>query len=115
MLDSRVPNRDLLLLVEGNAQLVFSERTHGDRPIGEVGPGELIDLVTSVPREGPTVALRALTDCEVLVIESGAMAEIASRNTALASAFNRMTGIRRRRIERMTEPAGRVGNVEDDQ
>ena len=102
MLDSRVPSRDLLVVAEGRAKLIFTDHAAADETIGEIVAGDLVDLVTSVPRDGRNVALRAMTDCEVVVVDADVLGEVGSRNAEVAEAFNRMSAIRRRRIERLT-------------
>ena len=60
--------------------------------------------------EGRLLAVRAQSDCEVIVVDAEAAGEVASRNTELAAAFNRLAAQRRRRLERMLDrrsaPAG---------
>ena len=65
--------------------------------------GEIIDLATSAPRDGRHIALRALTDCEVVVIDPDVLGEIGSRAPEVADAFNQVSAIRRRRLERLAD------------
>jgi CRP-like cAMP-binding protein len=69
--------------------------------IGEISGGGAVGLLEGLRGEGRILALRAVTDCEVLVINAEAASEIGSRNAELAAAFNRMTAVRQRRIERV--------------
>lgn len=102
ILDSRVPSRDVLVVADGRAQLIFADHGVADDAIGEIVAGDLVDLVTTVPRDGRGVALRAITDCQVVVVDPDVLGEVGSRNAEVAEAFNRMSAIRRRRIERLT-------------
>ena len=57
------------------------------------------------------LAVRAQTDCEVLIIDADVAGDVASRNSDLAAALNRLAGIRRRRLERVL--AGRAGSDDE--
>ena len=83
MVDSASAARDLLVLVEGRAELVLIE------------PGRKETVV------GDLFGVRAATDCEVIVIEAGAASDIASRNAELAATLNRLRQIRTRRVDRL--------------
>ena len=65
------------------------------------------------------VALRAVTDCEVLVLAAGVVDEVGSRNADMVTAFNRLVALRQRRIQRLAQdrlpgptatPAGAEGS-----
>ncbi|MDH5521912.1 MAG: Crp/Fnr family transcriptional regulator, partial [Acidimicrobiia bacterium] len=103
LLDSRSPTRDVLLLTAGLARLVVLGGDGQEITIGDLGEGEIIDLATSAPRGGQAIAVRAVTDCEVLIIDADVVGEVGSRNAVLADGFNRVASIRRRRIERVTD------------
>jgi CRP-like cAMP-binding protein len=102
LLDSRSPTGDVLVLIEGQARLVFLDEAGSEVALGDLSEGEIIDLATSTPRGGRRFGLRALSDCEVVIVDADAMGEIGSRNVEVADAFNRASAIRRRRIERLT-------------
>jgi small-conductance mechanosensitive channel len=103
MLDSRAPTRDVLIILEGEGSLLIIDDSGTEVAIGELAQGEVIDLATSAPRDGRDIALRALTDCEVLIVNADVLGEVGSRNSEVADAFNRVSSIRRRRVERMTQ------------
>lgn len=107
LLDSRRSGRDLTLLVEGRALIVVvsSDDREGERPevvVGELTAGETINSLGEAG-DGRHLVVRAATDCEVLLIDADVVGELGSRNTELAAAFNRMTSIRRRRIDRILD------------
>ncbi len=52
-------------------------------------------------RDGYDISVRAVTDCEVIIVDADESGEIASRNAELAAALNRVASIRRRRLERV--------------
>ncbi|MCP3856463.1 MAG: mechanosensitive ion channel [Actinomycetia bacterium] len=114
LLDSRTPTRDVVVLREGRAQLVLV--TEGSEiPIGDLSTGEIIDLATSMPDGGGPIAVRALTDCEVLIVDPDVLGEIGSRAPDVADAFNRVSAIRRRRLGRLSRQRGveTVGDQHD--
>ncbi len=100
VLDSRSPTRDLVVIREGQARLTLIVDDGREVPVGDLGAGEMIDLASSAPASGGEVTVRAVTDCEVLVVDAGAVGEISSRNTTVADVINRVSAIRRRRVER---------------
>lgn len=106
LLDSRSPTRNVLVMTAGTARLVVRVGDDGDAAeitIGDLGQGELIDLATSTPGGGENIAVRALTDCEVVIVDPDVVGEVGSRNAELAAAFNQVASLRRRRIERVTD------------
>ena len=101
MIDSTAVRRELMVLVEGRARLNLMEPGFEDVVIGEVNAGETIGLLEGQRGDSRMLGVRASTDCEVLVIGADAASEIGSRNADLAAAFNRMSAIRRRRVDRV--------------
>lgn len=101
LLDSRAPSREVIAIRSGRAGLELLGADGTAVPIGDLAVGEVIELASASPRDSRNIALRAVTDCEVLAIDPEALGEIGSRNADVAEAFNRVSSIRRRRIERM--------------
>jgi small-conductance mechanosensitive channel/CRP-like cAMP-binding protein len=101
MVQSTSSTRDLLVLVEGNANLVLIEPGHDDAIVGDIANGETIGTLEGPRGEGRMIAVRAVTDCEVLIIAAAAASDITSRHTAIAAAFNRQREIRARRVSRL--------------
>ena len=51
--------------------------------------------------EGRVLAVRAVTDCEVVVVDGDVAGQVGSRNAGLATALNRLATIRARRVDRL--------------
>jgi small-conductance mechanosensitive channel/CRP-like cAMP-binding protein len=109
VLDSRRASRDVTVLVEGRALVVLvpdlvdaptNGHPRGETVVGEVSAGETLGTLADVTVEDQHLELRAVTDCDVLIIDAEVAGEIGSRNAELAAAFNRTSAIRRRRVER---------------
>jgi small-conductance mechanosensitive channel len=116
MFDADSAARDLLVLLEGNARLVLLEPGFDESVISEIGVGDVVGLLESHRGDDRTVALRAVTDCEVVVVAADLVSETGSRNPEIAEAFNRLAAQRRRRIDRLVEnrapsaaPTGQAG------
>jgi small-conductance mechanosensitive channel len=97
--DSRSPSHDLLTIVDGRADIVWTAPNGDTTVISEVAGPQSVGIIET-PTGGGVVELRAVTDCEVIVVDASTAAEIGSRNADLASALNRSTELRRRRVER---------------
>jgi small-conductance mechanosensitive channel len=103
MFDSESEVRDLLLVVAGSGRLVLLDPGFEQEVINEVGPGDLVGLLDSRHSENQVVALRAVTDCDVLVVPEEVMGEVGSRNADVAAALNRLLALRQRRIARLVQ------------
>ncbi len=101
--DSRSPSRDLLVLVEGRALVNLLESGRTAATVADLSEGEVLGLLTADVADGHHLVVSAVTDCEVLLIESDAATEIGSRNAEVASVLNRTASIRRRRVDRIVE------------
>jgi len=112
MVESDSSARDLMVLLEGQALLVLIETGSEESIVGDIGDGETIGILESPRGEGRTLAVRATTDCEVLIIEAAAASEITSRNAALAAAFNRLREIRARRVDRLLQARATLAAAE---
>jgi small-conductance mechanosensitive channel len=112
MLGATSSRGDLVIIVEGRAMLVLIEPDHGETVVGDIASGESIGFLGGPRAEGGLLAGRAVTDCEILTVDAAAVAEVASRNTQLAAAFNRTAAIRSRRIDRLVA-ARRAADVTD--
>ena len=95
--------RDLLLIAQGQAALVLLEPGHDETIIGDMAAGDVVGLLNTMRGEVRTVAIRAVTDCEVIVLPSEVTDEVGSRNADLVAAFNRVAALRERRINRLVE------------
>ncbi len=103
---SDAPQRDLVLIVEGEAQLaVRTIGSTGDEQlvVAAINDGDVVGLLGSVSVGDHPVVLQALTDCSVLIVDSNVASEVGSRHGDLAEAVGRTTTTWRRRIERLLE------------
>jgi small-conductance mechanosensitive channel len=101
MLDLTLSRGDMLVVVEGRAALVLIEPGHDETIVGDIATGETIGMLGRPHGEGRVLAIRAVSDCEVLTVDATTVTEVVSRNAQLVVAFNRMAAIRSRRIERL--------------
>lgn len=104
LLDPEVDEHGPSVIIEGRAHIVLAD---GDDEVtvSELGPGDLVGVLEGLGKS--TLALpvhvRAVADCEVLTIDRDVFSEVGSRNADLASAINRNSAIRRRRVDRVVE------------
>lgn len=95
--------RDLLVIDGGNANLVLLEPGFEETVVGEMGEGDVVGLLDTRIDDDRTVAIRAVTDCEVVVLPADSVDEVGSRNAELVAAFNRLVALRQRRIDRLVQ------------
>jgi small-conductance mechanosensitive channel/CRP-like cAMP-binding protein len=95
--------RDLLVIDEGNANLVLLEPGCEETVVGETGKGDVVGLLDTRIDDDRTVAIRAVSDCEVIVLSADSVDEVGSRNADLVAAFNRLVALRQRRINRTVQ------------
>lgn len=100
MVESNSSVRDLMVLTAGRALLVLIQPGHEEAIVGDIADGDTVGILEGLRGEG-SLAVRAVTDCEVLIIEASAAGDITSRNADLAAAFNRLRAIRSRRVDRL--------------
>jgi small-conductance mechanosensitive channel len=102
LFDTASPDRDLVVIVEGRAQLIALADDE-ENVIAELGVGEIVGLLgATAGRDGQLVA-RAVTDCEVMIVDPDVTGEIGSRNANVATALNQTSAIRMRRLDRILE------------
>lgn len=101
MVESAGTTRDLLVIVEGRARMVLLEPDGRENVVGDVDAGDTVGVLEGPRGSDRVLAVRAVTDCEVVVIEANAATDVTSRNAELAAAFNRLRQIRSRRVERL--------------
>lgn len=101
MFDSASEGRDILVIVEGSGRLVLLEPGMDEALVGEIGVGDVVGLLDARRGDNRVVALRAVTDCETLVVPDEVMSEVAGRNAEIVAAFNRLVAMRQRRINRL--------------
>ncbi len=107
-------NRDLMVLVEGAAELILSTDTSTHEiTVATINDGDLIGPMSGERVHGHSIALRAVSDCEIVRVDGDTAGEVGSRHSDLADALDRMATTRRRRIDRMMD--GRVSlTIEQD-
>jgi CRP-like cAMP-binding protein len=104
----------MYVIRSGELEVLVSEGDGPPRRVAALGPGEYfgeIALLESVPR---TATVRALTDCELLVLDKDDFDRRVGRSLAALQAMGRISSRRRREIrERRSEteeaPAPRSG------
>jgi hypothetical protein len=107
ILQTRRDSPGLYVLWSGSARM--SVEVVADQPLtaADLGPGDVFGLVgtsDSWPQAPLTVAV---TDCEIVLVESAVAQTVTSHNPALAAALNQVMNARRRRIDRVVEGAAR--------
>ncbi|MGI9614464.1 MAG: mechanosensitive ion channel domain-containing protein [Acidimicrobiales bacterium] len=102
LIDSGLASLDLLVLTDGTAELTVTAPDGARSTVSELYAPESIGVLES-PTTGGVAAVVALTDCEVIKIDATTSSEIASRNAEVATVFNRLASVRKRRIDRVAE------------
>ena len=119
MIDSASEVRDLMIVLSGTGRLILLEPGFDEAVVSDVGAGDVVGLLDARRGDVRLVALRAVTDCEVLVLAAGVVDEVGSRNADMVTAFNRLVALRQRRIQRLAQdrlpgptatPAGAEGS-----
>ena len=101
MATSGPDDRDLIVIVSGRARLVLIEPAAGELIVGEISVGDTVGVFEGTRLESRILVARAVTDCEVIVIDADVAGQVGSRNVALATALNRLGTIRARRVDRL--------------
>jgi hypothetical protein len=103
MFDSASEDRDLLVLVEGAGRLVLLEPGLDEAVVSDISVGDPVGLLDARRGDNRVVAMRAVTDCEALVVPNDVVGEVGSRNAELVAAFNRVVALRQRRVQRLVD------------
>ena len=90
-----------MVVTSGVARLVLLRPGHDEAVISDLGAGDLVGLLTHRSAGDWVVTARAVTDCDVLVIDGDALGQVGSRNVEVVAAFNRVASSRQRRIDRI--------------
>ncbi|HEX6254332.1 MAG TPA: mechanosensitive ion channel domain-containing protein [Euzebyales bacterium] len=111
------PDRsDLVVLWDGRARLVAVDAEGAAAEIGQFGPGDVFGLLGRRGAGTRTARVDAITDCEVIVVDSGRAAEVISRNPELSEALEQLLASQQRRIERAAAmPARRTAATNGQQ
>lgn len=103
LFDSASEERDVLVVTQGSGRLVLLEPGMDEALVGEVGVGDLVWLLDARRGDDRVVAMRAVTDCEAVVVPDDVIGEVAGRNAEIVAAFNRLVAMRQRRVNRLVE------------
>ena len=97
-------HRDLMVLVEGAAELILASETSAEEiTVATINDGDLIGPMSAERIHGFSIALRAVSDCEIVKVDGGIAGEVGSRHADLAKALDRMATTRRRRVDRIMD------------
>jgi small-conductance mechanosensitive channel/CRP-like cAMP-binding protein len=94
---------DLYVLWDGHAQVVVRADDGDPVSAGEFSAGDIFGLLARAAGTETTVAVTATTDCEVVVVEAAAAADVLGRDTKLSAAVERTFATQRRRVERVVQ------------
>ena len=114
MATSGPDDRDLIVIVSGRARLVLIDPTAQELVVGEVSVGDTVGVFEGTRLESRVLVARAVTDCEVIVIDADVAGQVGSRNAALATALNRLGTIRARRVDRLLSTREAAMLAEDE-
>jgi small-conductance mechanosensitive channel len=101
IVDSAGQDSDVIVVTAGVARLMLLRPGRDEAVISDLGAGDLVGLLNARRAGDWVVAARAVTDCEVLVIDGDAIGQVGSRNADVVAAFNRVATSRQRRIDRL--------------
>lgn len=87
-------SRDLYLLIEGRARLAIEEEVGAVTLVS----GDVFGLLGQAGSEVGEPFVRAITDCEVMIIEAEAAGAVSSRNPVVTDSLNQLMMWRRRRL-----------------
>jgi signal-transduction protein with cAMP-binding, CBS, and nucleotidyltransferase domain len=80
--------------------------------VADLAPGDVFGLVGQSDQWPNPPQTLAISDCEIVVVDSSAAQTVTSHNPSLAAALNQVMDARRRRIDRVVEGVSRRTSVE---
>ena len=96
------PDDDGLVLLEhGAAQLELHLDAEHAEPVLDLVAGDVISPIGRSETRGFDLVMRAVQDCDVVVIPSASAGGVISRSPALNGALDQLTTSRRRRVQRV--------------
>lgn len=110
ILDSSSRKGDLYVLWQGSAAITIDGMAAEVVEVSRLEPGDVFGLETQADDRSRRIAIRALDDCEVVVVAERVAGEVTSRNTQLSTALNHIASSRTRRIERLTKQPAHDGS-----
>ena len=99
--DTDDDSRHMVVMSDGQADLVLRHDDGRETVITPLSAGEIVGFVSGDADMPGGLGVRAMTDCEVIVVDGDVAESVASRSVELTTALNRMTATRRRRAERV--------------
>jgi len=100
-------NPGLYVLWTGSARMVMEAIENQPLTVAELAPGDVFGLVGRSEQWPQPPRILAVSDCEIVVVDSAVAQEVTSHNPALAAALNQLMNAQRRRLDRMIESATR--------
>lgn len=101
LLRASAGSRDLVVLVDGTALLQLVGPDRPDVAVSDLRSGDVMGLLDGSGVAGRDLVIRAMTDCDVVIVDADVAGEVVSRSAALSAALNRITEVRRHRLERL--------------
>ncbi|MEQ8440083.1 MAG: mechanosensitive ion channel family protein [Ilumatobacter fluminis] len=96
------PDDDGLVLLEhGAAQLELHLDTQNSVSVLDLSDGDVVSPIGRSETRGHELVMKAIDDCDVLVIPSSSAGGVISRSPALNGALDQLTTGRRRRVQRV--------------
>ena len=103
IIDAGAINRDLFVIWQGVATITVT-KPDGDRvEVAQLAEGEVFGLLGRSDRWPFPITVRAVNDCELVVMAEQVAGEVTSRDPALSAALNHLVASRRRRVDRVME------------
>jgi small-conductance mechanosensitive channel len=101
MIDPAARQSSASMLWQGSAAIVIPGAEADFLEVTRLEQGDLFGLLAPSEDWPRSILVRALEDCEVVVLAEQVVGEVASRNMQLSAALNQIVASRTRRIERL--------------
>ncbi len=105
ILEMGLASRDLYVLWAGSARVVAEAVDGRTLHVAELVSGDVFGLLGRSEGWPRPPHVKAITDCEVVIVDQTIAQEVTSHNPALAAVLNQVRNTRRRRLDRMMESA----------
>ncbi|MCP4306615.1 MAG: mechanosensitive ion channel [bacterium] len=107
ILRTRRDSPGLYVLWSGSARISVEVEAGQPLTVADLAPGDVFGLVGTSDKWPQAPLTLAVTDCEIVLVESSVAQTVTSQTPALAAAMNQVMNARRRRIDRVVEGAAR--------
>ena len=91
----------LVLLERGTAHLELRLDTEHTEPVLDLTDGDVVSPIGRTETRGHDLVMRAVDDCDVIMIPAASAGGVISRSPALNGALDQLTTGRRRRVQRV--------------